>query len=660
MKNRNEINEVKTFRYHVKLCHNEDSGDAWQLIGNPSEPDLHITYQTLIAYRKSGLNANANESDAADTQVFRNNLSTLHSFLAFCGKTDDAVVGREMTTAYAEKRDSYLESLPSSLSERTVSDRRSHLRGWQRSVEELLAKATQAVESKAESSFHQVLRRALANAGSAPKTLARKAGASTSAIARWLKGAFPNRRAYPSVRRIEEALGLERDALVHLIPTVTRDLSKSATSIAFRERQKRNVQKQYWMPEEELSPFIAEEWASLFHYKTCLSPALERASKGKWRMLPLAKIASDVPSYARRDNRGCVTADIVMKRLRSFFGYLALPKRDGGLGLPKEQAQSLAWFAVPRAIDGYLNFLTERGDGAVHNGHGGFCGIGASLTHPKTGFLTQQPDFATRLPGQTINGEWVSTCARAHRLYSQWKSEANDLSRKPNEPIQGLLVLSEPLAPLFQAIKSLDYLSAQSPSGSLEEAIHKRDALLLSMLMANPLRSRNYILMNWNSAGTGNLHQREDGRWRLRFDADDFKTSPNSAQRDYDAPLPSFLAPRIEEYVMEYRARLVRKNPTCSLLFPTKTGTKFKTMGNQLRRVTRQHIPQTPGFGAHAVRHLVATDYLRKHPNDFLTVAQLLHDKLETVLRAYAHLRQDDAFNRLDAHLNAIGSALNH
>jgi integrase len=659
MEQRNEINEVRTFRYHVKLCHNEDSGDAWQLIGKPSEQELHITYQELIAHRKRELNTAAEPHALTDTQVFRNNLSTLHSFLAFCGKTDEATVGREMTIAYAERRDAYLESLTSTLSERTVSDRRSHLRGWQRAAEELFSPSAKPVEPKAESSFHQVLRLALANAACAPKTVAREAGASTSAMARWLKGAFPNCRAFPSVRRIEEALGLERDALVQLIPKVARDLSKSATSIAFRERHKRNVQTRYWLREDELSPSMTEEWSSLFHYKTCHSPALERARRGKWRMLPHAKIAFEVPSYARRDNRGCVTAVIVMKRLRSFFGYLALPEQEGGFGLPKERAQSLAWLVVPSAIDGYLNFLTERSDGAVHNGQAGFCGIGASLTHPQTGYLTQQPDFAKKLPKRILKGKWVDTCAEAHRLYSQWKAEAIDLSRKPNEPIQGLLAMSEPLAPLFQAVKSLDYLAAQSPWGSLEEAIHKRDALLLSMLMANPLRARNYILMSWNEAGSGNLHRREDGTWRLRFEAADFKNDRNSAQRDYDAPLPSFLSARIEEYLMEYRPRLLLKNPNCSLVFPTKTGSTFGKIGHQLRVVTRRHIPQTPGFGPHAVRHLVATDYLRKHPNDFLTVAQLLHDKLETVLQAYAHLRQDDAFNRLDAHLNAIGSALN-
>ncbi|MFP3835924.1 hypothetical protein, partial [Chryseobacterium sp. SIMBA_028] len=86
-----------------------------------------------------------------------------------------------------------------------------------------------------------------------------------------------------------------------------------------------------------------------------------------------------------------------------------------------------------------------------------------------------------------------------------------------------LLNLVEPLAPIMRAVDDLDKLAAQAAPGSLEEARYKRDALLLSMLMANPLRARNFKLMTWSENGTGKLYQRENGQWRLRFSAGDFK-----------------------------------------------------------------------------------------------------------------------------------------
>jgi hypothetical protein len=66
-----------------------------------------------------------------------------------------------------------------------------------------------------------------------------------------------------------------------------------------------------------------------------------------------------------------------------------------------------------------------------------------------------------------------------------------------------------------------------------------------------------------------------------------------------------------------------------------------------MRVLTRQYISDTPGFGAHSVRAVIATDHLLRHPRDYLTVAQLLHDKLETVIKDYAHLTVDQGLRAL-------------
>jgi integrase len=280
------------------------------------------------------------------------------------------------------------------------------------------------------------------------------------------------------------------------------------------------------------------------------------------------------------------------------------------------------------------------------------------VTNADTGYLTQQPSFASRIPEHYLRRSWADTCREAHQLYRRWAREAKEQSRKPNEPIQGLLNLSEPLAPLFRAVEALDELAAKAAPGSIQESVCKRNALLLSMLLANPLRARNCILMTWNENGAGSLYQREDGQWRLRFGARDFKNERHASQSDYDAPLPRSLNHRIEEYLCEYRPRLLKSNPHGAWVFPGKTGKKWQDLNKQIARLTRKLIPETPGFAPHAIRHLVATDWLRKHPGDYLTAAALLHDQLRTVLENYSHLRQDDSFNRYEEHLNAVGAAM--
>ena len=69
----------------------------------------------------------------------------------------------------------------------------------------------------------------------------------------------------------------------------------------------------------------------------------------------------------------------------------------------------------------------------------------------------------------------------------------------------------------------------------------------------------------------------------------------------------------------------------------------------RVRVVTARYAPDTDGFGPHAFRHIVATDHLKRHPQDYMTVAQLLHDKLATVMKAYAHLKVDDGLRTLHA-----------
>ncbi|WP_454741331.1 hypothetical protein [Cupriavidus necator] len=246
-------------------------------------------------------------------------------------------------------------------------------------------------------------------------------------------------------------------------------------------------------------------------------------------------------------------------------------------------------------------------------------------------------------------------CHDTHKLSLEWKKAAVNTSRIPQEAIQGLLVLNEPLAPVFRAIEEIDRAAAESPSGSLKEALNKRDALLLSMLVANPLRLRNYIIMQHCPNGSGHLYVRQDGQWRLRFAPSEFKNEIGAARNPYDAPLPLALSDRIVDYLCEYRPRLVQKHPNARWVFPSsRSAEPWSGLSKHVFRLTKRYLPETLGIGEHYFRHLVATDYLKKHPEDYPTVAQLLHDKLETVLSEYAHLSHDDAFAKYERHLKAI------
>jgi integrase len=200
-------------------------------------------------------------------------------------------------------------------------------------------------------------------------------------------------------------------------------------------------------------------------------------------------------------------------------------------------------------------------------------------------------------------------------------------------------------------VGTLDALALAAAPGSLAEARHKRDALLIAMLLANPMRSRQFSTMRWRPGGGGNLYRTDDGGWRLRYEARHRK----NGRKAYDAPLPAWLGDRIDAYLEEYRPRLLAGRVDGGWVFPsTRGGGVWAGLGRHVEKLTRRHLPNCPGFGPHAFRHLVATSWLRRHPNDYLTVAELLDDTLQVVIQNYAHLRKDDSFGRYEQYIDGI------
>jgi integrase len=79
-------------------------------------------------------------------------------------------------------------------------------------------------------------------------------------------------------------------------------------------------------------------------------------------------------------------------------------------------------------------------------------------------------------------------------------------------------------------------------------------------------------------------------------------------------------------------------------------------ISGRVYELTAKYLPGVPPFHGHAMRHIVATDYLKRVPGDYPTVARLLHDKLITVLKAYAHYEVDASLRRLHMYVESIWS----
>lgn len=191
-----------------------------------------------------------------------------------------------------------------------------------------------------------------------------------------------------------------------------------------------------------------------------------------------------------------------------------------------------------------------------------------------------------------------------------------------------------------------------------------RDVLLCKLLISNPLRVAQLSTMRFRG-NRPNLYQTADGSWRIRFDPSDFKNEKGAAFEEYDAAVEPTVWPWIRRYLSEARPMLFGAE-TDYLFLPCVEGPNraagyaaldIEPAGNwiadglakRITVVTARYMPEGNGFGPHAFRHIIATDHLKRHPQDYLTVAQLLHDTLTTVMKAYAHLKVDDGLRTLHA-----------
>ncbi|MCX9154609.1 site-specific integrase [Niveibacterium sp. 24ML] len=611
------------------------------------------TYQQLDDRLRAhfGIDDEDASSPPLRLQQYRNCRTALLSFLAYCGKTLDSAIGAELTFQFERRLSDYLAQLD--VAPRTRRDRRTQLLLLQRLHNQ---GPISAAAPRTPGRFEAELRRALSAQPLAPKTLSRELGISPSLLQRWLKGATPNQRGIAPLRRLEHALGLARDTLVRLIDKETSADAAPPVRIHSREVIRERCRDTYRLHHEDFSEAFRREWRALLTEKTSTVPALERAPKGAWRLLPISMVTQSHP-LGTVGMQVCPTAVLNLQHLASFYGWLRNWGTEAGIVPPGEFSDALAWLAVPAAIEAYLQFMTERSQGLRHGGHLTFTRFVASLVRERVGYLYQQRDLAERLP-QCLRPEsddqWRRVCLRTHKLANTWRRTSSDISRAPDAPIAHLLESDSPLRPILLAIRELQKLAASAPSGSVSEATHIRDALLLSLLVSNPLRARTLATLTWSPSNSGSLYRATDGSWRIRLSSAALKNGGARRNAKYDVQIPPPVAALLEQYVCEARTTLLAGTSSAYLFVCGPRDRPWRGLSARVRKLTKRHIPGSPGFAAHAFRHLVASAWLKQHPNDFLTVAELLGDSLETVIAEYAHLKRDDSLARLSAHLSSV------
>lgn len=605
-----------------------------------------LTYNDLVAHF---------ETYDLPPQEVKNQKTALNTFLAYLNKELDSYVGPELHTNFEASADAWLAVSGNQKTTNRVN--RTYLKKWQD-----VYKRLSCVGVDANLNFAESLLFLIAQSGLKTGDIAKRLGIRGGLVDNWLKGSRPMAKYIDQIKALEFFFGVPPSLLVNKIPnndnrklrrTETTNLSSYAKEISRKMSFGNYSIKQYT---EELQ----REWEALIYFKTSMiTPnGMQRNKAAKWKIDGLGD---------------CPTSVVNKSMLDRFFGYLCLPKNAEvaemrGLGFKPEDL-SFALFTEPHLVESYLmGFKLTRTKGKLNGMFKYLASFGRDLTNPNTGFIGQTVSFGERLPKPiTDPSEWREKCRIANARYCVMYGDLDGKgkTRDVEENITELLKHDHPLDILLQIGNDATtyFASKYSTANDVtwQEKIDARDLLAIKLLTSNPLRQKNYRWLTYKKDNTGHLKKHTDGSWWIKIPQEEFKNERGAAKdKDYEIMVNESIWPDIETYLKRYRPELPGASTYNYLFLSAHNSKKSKGMlgtgsyHNLIRSlVMRFCLVETTGFGPHAFRHIIATDYLKNHPEGYQMVASILHDKIETVIANYAHNTVYDGFKHWDNYLKS-------
>lgn len=547
-------------------------------------------------------------------------------------------------------------------------DIQSHCRGLSTLLREIEAGAAsmRPVKARPDSAFTQALKAAFIKSGLTKSEVASRAHMSPMTFGDWLRGRQPFRTTHAAVSAVESVLILPQGSLVDLLANAKSVAEPSVRVAEYRSRVAAWAKEPYRVRISEATPRFIAQWREFFRYKTAVKPDLARSPASGWTTKAIGSTKTVATIATEIDGRVCPSAHYNWMRVTGMLGYLrkygaplCSPDRDDcvpeRLPLDNESAQTMAWLAVPEAVEAFLCFMRDRAN-KFNSGARNFSIFVASLVGERFGWLYQQPRLILSLPSEAVQGRtWAELCAQTLAIAFAYVGKYDGPSRKSGDAIADVLADKDPLAKLLSVVVALDAEAARWPSGSRNRATAKRDALMVAILSCLPIRSESLASLNVvNNEEFGYFSRDASGRYRVQVFVS--KTRGTESGGEYDAKLPESLTPRVDEYLREFRPILVRDSGSPYLLPSSSHPMRiWRTLNSQVFTVIRRHLSESPGFGPHSFRHLVCTVYLREHPDEEIVVAALLGITVATLHRHYYEREHERA---VETQGNAVTAAM--
>ena len=378
---------------------------------------------------------------------------------------------------------------------------------------------------------------------------------------------------------------------------------------------------------------------------------------------------------------------IFVKYVKEFFSFASLPKnadeaasrgspdpantRLHGLGIPVAELR-LSHFLLHENVGAFCDFKVRR-QGRFD--HAGAANLQAALRtllgtadsyvrHAQRRLCNDLWDVLGEATPQT-SAQWAAWCD------TQWKGitakfEALTAGRTGNNkfvqhrsPEKSLRFLLEKAAPIEEIVwPTILTLADNRPPiyWSLHDRLdHEAKIFTITSLIVEPLR-----LINWQNMKWGQNLYLKNGVWCVSIPKEEMKNR-RLLKDDYYSTIEDAAKAYFDEYYdlwkeywgydplsAEHRSKksyvhATRKNESRGRL-PTCPGHHVLK-----RRLKILKLLWGITVGPHAFRHIWATDWLKRHPEAWSTVAGKLNDSVKTVLKVYGHLSARDHARTVNA-----------
>ncbi len=619
-----------------------------------------ITYQDLLDIQERLV-----QQDIIKQQTAANRAAALRSFLRHHHLEVNDPVGAEFRVSFSEKLREFAEGLAErGTTPRNVTNTLAALRPWRDILVRLDTDRAMAGENLPP--FGQAFRALLKDMPA--ERLAKLLTIPRDMVYGWLKGKKPRVSSLKHICKVERHFGVAEGELTTLAGFRRGVRARvvpigQPPEVGYREGLCERTSLQYLAKPAPDSPLRAQ-WQEFVRYKVDFHPDLLRSNRGTWRTAPFEFRPETPNSWAEYvDGAEVPSARMAWAKVAAYLGWLSLSTEHGGLGMPKEKTETLAWLAVREKVNAYVGWTVKRNGGKYNGSVFEFFAKANSMLRPNTGYLWQLPGMKESLPPEFRERDWQRMCEDTFQLLnaiSVKKQSSRVQTRDPREPMRHILDLANPLEMVADMVQRL---RADRPIGGapLKEAIWARDVALIKLLVSNPLRLRNLATMTWRADNNGELYQRGDGSWWVRIERGHFKNTRGAAgDHEYDMPVQETVWSDLERYLKVYRPRLLRCDSDYVFLAALHQSSvrdpslPWAELSRRVEHLTAKYLWRCAGIGTQAFRHLVATSIIKASDlSDFKTAALVLNDRMSTVEKNYAHLRSSEGANRMTELLGA-------